>query len=474
VSDIFNNPPAEKKVLAGLLIDDIVLDQTINNLEFIDFNTDRHRYMFDIIKRFYRKYYKRLDRSILDSWLTKNDPTNKTDILLLYGELHSLGCDKYIKFYVDVLKDCTSKRKLYDVYKEIGVGLENDDDPNEIASSIAQQILTTSTMASIVERTSVFDDPEGRTRQYIDRELHPEKYQGVLYRIKEIDELTGGMYAGQLYLVIGRTGAGKSRMLFNIGCNVAKAGKKVMYCTIEMDAKILQNMWESREAKIPLTSIMRTQLVGRERRKYMAFLQHQKKVQHPLYLVDIPQGCTTGIIESEVLAFEKLHGQTPDLVLIDYANLIRPMSKYKDRAEMYDHVFRELKESSRAHKTVYYTAAQMNRESLKASKQGTEHIAFSDASSYHCDSIFRIFADEKDEVNHEAHFEVIKGRYHQGSCIDLYWKRDINWIGSWSGLVKSLKESKDASQNVSGSAATTPAGVPDSGRSSDETDTIDY
>jgi hypothetical protein len=206
----------------------------------------------------------------------------------------------------------------------------------------------------------------------------------------------------------------------------------------------------------------------------MAFLEHQKKVQHPLYLVDVPQGCTTGIIESEVLSFEKLHGRPPDLVLIDYANLIRPVSKYRDRAEMYDHVFRELKEGSRAHKTVYYTAAQMNRESLKASKQGTEHIAFSDESSYHCDSIFRIFADEKDEINHEVHFEVIKGRYHRGSCIDLHWKRDINLIASWSGLVKFSTGSKDESQNVIGSGTASAEDVSHQGRSLDETDALDY
>ncbi|MEA3338570.1 MAG: DnaB-like helicase C-terminal domain-containing protein [Chloroflexota bacterium] len=473
MADVFNNPTAEKRVLAGLLADDDILDQVINTIDYADFNTDRHRYMFDIISRFYHKYYKRIERNILDAWLTKNDATNKTDILLLYGELHLLGSDKYIKFYIDELKECAAKRKLYDVYKEIGNGLENDLDPNKMAVSITQQMLTTNT-SSIVERTSVFDDPDDRIHLYIDKEEHPERYKGVQYGIKEIDELTGGMFTGQLYLIVGRSGAGKSRALFNIGCNVAKTGKKVMYCTIEMDAKILQNMWESREAKIPLTDIMRTQLTGYNRRKYLAFLQHQKKVQHPLYIVDIPQGCTTGLIESEILAFEKIHGQAPDLVLIDYANLIRPMAKYKDRAEMYDHVFRELKEGSRAHKTIYYTAAQMNRESLKASKVGTEHIAFSDASSYHCDSIFRIFADEKDEVNHEVHFEVIKGRYHQGASIDLCWKRDINWIGSWSNLVKPITGSKDESQNVSGSAATNAANVSDTGRSSEDTDSIDY
>ena len=330
MADIFNNPTAEKRVLASLLIDAIILDQMINILELEDFYNDRHRYMFDIIRRFYRGYYKILSREILARWLTKHDSVNKTDILLLFGELQSIGSDKYTKFYVDELKDYTAKRKLYKVYKEIQVGLEGDKDPKDIASSVAQQILTTST-SSIVYRTSVFDNPDERTQKYVDRELHPEKYKGVSYGIIEIDELTGGMFPSQLYLIVGRTGAGKSRALFNIGCNAAKAGKKVMYCTIEMDAEILQNMWESREARIPLTEIMRTQLIGYNRRKYMAFLQHQKKVQHPLYLRDIPQGCTTGIIESEVLAFEKEHGQVPDLVLIDYANLIRPISKYKDR-----------------------------------------------------------------------------------------------------------------------------------------------
>ena len=912
--NIFNNPTAEKRVLAALLIDDNVLNQQINNLGLADFNDARHQYMFEILDRFYRKYYKSLDRNILDKWLSKHDPDNKTDILLLYGELHSLGCDKYVKFYIDELKECAANRALRSVNAEIVEGLETGTDPAKIASSIAQQILTTST-TSIVERTSVFADPDERIQNYIDREEHPEKYRGVPYGIKEIDKLTGGMFPGQLYLVIGRTGSGKcikfdsqlvmadgtlrpiqdvvnsqegkvltlsnnwnklrtvqpvnymysgeqevfkvttksgrtievththplltvegwqplqsvaigdriavpreipifgksklpsnqvrllayliaegnlstqsigftnydldiradfcrviedsniadlkvtvhgttlpeykrtlvivgkeltpdkvrygknkyrrltvnpikgwlkefgllgkksvqktipdeifklpkeklavflavlwscdgsiygetlsritfetgspkltrqvghlllrfgiltrywehcttcngkkfivgslevigscrakflneigpyfvgkkcarvtkalkflygtqqntnvdtipmnlikpylpitridkidrkkianagckfefnyshdwnkygicrdkveeladvlnsqslkklatadifwdtvksiectgladtydleissthnfvtndiivhnSRSLFNIGCNAAKAGKMVMYCTIEMDAQILQYMWESREAKIPLTEIMRTELVGYNRRKYMAFLQHQKKVQHPLYLIDIPQGCTTGIIESEVLAFEKLHGQVPDLVLIDYANLIRPMSKFKDRAEMYDHVFRELKEGSRAHKTIYYTAAQMNRESLKATKQGTEHIAFSDASSYHCDSIFRIFADEKDEVNHEVHFEVIKGRYHQGSCIDLCWKRDINWIGSWSNMVRTLSKDQSESQNVSGSAASsTTTEVSNSGGSTSAANAVDY
>jgi replicative DNA helicase len=227
-----------------------------------------------------------------------------------------------------------------------------------------------------------------------------------------------------------------SRFLFNVGCNVAKAGKKVLYCTIEMDLNIIQQMWESREAKIPLDRILKQQLTPEDEKRYFKFLRDQSQIQHPFYIVDIPQGCTTGIIGAEVNTFIKMHGKPPDIVLVDYANLIQPVSKYKDRAEKYDHVFRELKEAARAQNTIYYTAAQMNRESLKAKKIGTEHVAFSDASTYHCDTIFHIHSDEKDEVNNEVHLDTVKGRYHRKGGVSLFWDRNTNLMQDWEDLVK--------------------------------------
>lgn len=242
-----------------------------------------------------------------------------------------------------------------------------------------------------------------------------------------------------------------SRMLFNIGCNVAKIGKSVMYCTIEMEAAIIQNMWESRETQISLKDILRARLSPEDEAKYIEFIENSAEAKIPFFIVDIPQGCTTGIIDTEVMTFEKLHGKLPDIVLIDYANLINPVSKYKDRAEKYDHVFRELKEGARAHKLPYYTAAQMNREATKVKEPGTEHVAFSDAASYHCDSVFRVFADKNDAAQHELHFEVIKGRYHETARVTLLWQRDINLIASFSSCINTDLSRNQNVSNYSGS-----------------------
>ena len=425
----------EKQTLSGALQNDTDLEFVINSLAINDFYIETHQYLYNIICRFHHKFFKPINREILAKWLVKYDLKRKSEILILFGEIKALPVDEYLKFYVDELNRLSAKRRLYRVYKKIQEGLESDSEPIEIFSTITTDILKGDSTTNI-SRTWIFDDPEIRIKQYIDKRDYPEKYCGTLYGIKSLDEITGGMFRQQLYLIFGRTGSGKSRFLFNIGSNAAKAGKKVMYCTIEMPKDMLQHMWESREAKIPLDHILKQQMTPEDEAKYFKFLREQADIKHPFYVVDIPQGATTGIIESEINMFKKIHGKSPDIVLIDYANLIEPVSRYRDRTEKYDHVFRELKEAARGHNTIYYTAAQANREVLKARKAGTEHIAFSDASSHHCDAIFNIFSDDKDEVNHEVHLEVIKGRYHKKGKMSLSWDRDTNHIRDWDDLIK--------------------------------------
>jgi replicative DNA helicase len=452
----FFNAQTEKSVLNGLLQDETSLEYGINLLNIDDFYVESHKYLFEIIVRFYHKFFKPINREILIKWLTKNDPNRKSEILLLFGEIKALPLDEYLRFYIDELTSLAAKRRLYSVYKIIQTGLEDDTDPVKIYSGITTDILKGNTITN-VSRKWIFDDPEERIQSYIDRRDHPEKYKGVAYNIKSLDDITGGMFPQQLYLIIGRTGMGKSRFLFNIACNAAKAGKNVMYCTIEMELKMIQQMWESREAQISLTRILQQQLTPADEERYFKFLRDQAQIQHPFYIVDIPQGCTTGIIEAEVNTFRKIHGKVPDIVLIDYANLIEPVSKYRDRTEKFDHVFRELKEATRANNTIYYTAAQMNRESLKAKKAGTEHVAFSDASTHHCDGIYHIHSDEKDEINQEVHIDVIKGRFHKKSQVSLSWARDTNHIRDWDDLVRrapSAPQNTDAAGNQSSSTAT--------------------
>lgn len=449
---LFFDSDVEKRVLAGLLSDDSLMEMIdTRGIEEEDFHVSHLRILFTAIKGFYRKYHRTIDRSILEGWCSKHYPQLKTDLVALFTEIKSIQNAQYAKYYADELKSLATKRSLHAVFKMLKSGLENDTiDPKQLHKDVSQLVLTSTSESDII-RTSVFDNPDQRIAKYIHRRDYPEEYKGVDYGMREVDEVTGGMFPSQLNMVFGRTGAGKSRFLFNVACNAALAGHTTLYFTIEMPQETIQHMWESREIKLPLTKIMRTppQLDKEEEQRYVEYLRTMKTVQHPFHIIDIAQGCTTGLIETEVLRFEKVHNKLPDIVLVDYASLVEPMGRYKEERQKFGNLFKELKEMARAHNIIYYTAAQANRDILKSKKggAGTEHIAFSDAAAHHCDNVFHIHASVEDEIALKVRLGVTKGRYMSKKEVVLHWDRELNYIGDWGTVTVSKTEQEVATEN---------------------------
>lgn len=60
------------------------------------------------------------------------------------------------------------------------------------------------------------------------------KLQGLSTGYWGLDEMTGGLNGGELIILAGQTSHGKSQLAANISYNVAKAGKPVLFVTLEM------------------------------------------------------------------------------------------------------------------------------------------------------------------------------------------------------------------------------------------------
>ena len=438
----FYDDSTERTVLSALLNDMTFLEDSLSKhkLYLEDFYVELNRTLYDIILKFFIKYHALLPQQALEKFLIRHAAVKKTELTILYAEVKALtgAQGPVLRMYVEQLKDYAAKRRLYaEIFKPLQEGLQDESSSgSDLHNQIMRTILSTPSTDSAVRISSVFARPDARIDSYFDRKNHPEKYTMLKYGMKDLDEATGGMQKQALYMVFGRTGSGKSRMLFNIGCEVANAGASVLYFTIEMPGEAIQHMWESRELKIPMNKITKTPptLDPDEEKRYIEFLQDMKIHKAPFHIVDIASGATTGLIAAEVMKFEKKYNKMPDIVLADYASLIMPMNKYKDRVEKYDHLFREFKELARSHDTIYYTAAQSNRDVLKSTKAGTEHVAFSDAASHHCDSVFYIHASDEDEIASQVQFSGVKDRWNQTKTVTLHWRRETNYIGDWGSL----------------------------------------
>ncbi len=407
MNNIFANIEIEKKVLINALHDIKDLEYIIPNLDVDCFTELTHQRLYDLIFHFYKEYSHPLSQKALEIQLQKENYSRKEkiDVQVLYLELSSRTADKQTRFYTEELKNLKTKRQLRGVHSVLKRSLE---DPSTIAEELLSEIMnkvlniSRDTANAEIVRTTLLNAREERWKEYIDKEQNPEKYKGIPLGYDEIDSAFagGGIFPSWVGLLFGRTGVGKSRMLFNIGCNVAKENKAVMYITIEMEAKILQHMWESRELLIPLDKILNATLSTEDKEKYKNFL-NSPKPELPFTVIDIPRGCSPAMLESEILLYSRVNGKVPDLVLIDYVNLMRPNERYEKNYEKFDALLKELKQVARICNVPIITAMQQNRESLKAKEIGLEHIALSDQAAHHCDFICNLKRDDVGENSYQ-------------------------------------------------------------------------
>lgn len=459
----FNDTTTEKIILAYLLKDSNYVGEASTKITILTFCDENNRKLFDLISRYFKKYCRVLSRNVLEKFLKKNEKEFSTDLqlalLLLYDDILRIQIDdNSFRFYLDELKELEIRRELYSTASSVIEDLGSDKVISDSLSEITEKILHIKTLDSseeIVRKLLLDGDVEKRWEEYLDRKEHPEKYKGIPYGMDELDQITGGLFPSKLGMVFGRMKHGKSRFLFNVGCNVADSDHRIMYVTIEMELEMLQLMWESRYTGISLNDIRDAKLTEDEEEIYRNALNQLKEKKCPFYVVDIARGVNPSGIDYEIMLHQKVFGVKPSVVLIDYANLMRPDGRFRDRSEKYDNVFRELKEVARAHKVSILTAAQQNRRSLDTKREevDTEHVALSDMSAAHCDFVFNIWhgmnAAEEAATQHakRVYLKIVASRYSESKTVELFADFSVNFMGDFEKLQEIWRRAKKDEQD---------------------------
>jgi len=452
----FNDVETERIILGYLFKDTVYIEEAVTKIAVSTFYDENHKKLFDLISRYFRKHHKVLSRDILERFLKKNEKEFPVDfqisLLLLYDDISKIQIDDSgFRFYLNELKELEIKRELYKTASDVIDDLGSDKEVEESLANVTERILHIKTLDSSegVTRKLLYGNTDERWEAYLDRKNHPEKYRGIPYGMKDLDEVTGGLFPSKLGMVFGRMKRGKSRWLFNVGCNVSDLGYRVMYVTIEMELAILQLMWESRYTGITLNDLRDAKLTEYEEKIYQDALNQLKEKKCPFSVVDIARGTTPSMVDYEVMLHQKVFGIKPDVVIIDYANLMRPDERFvKDRSEKYDNVFRGLKEVARAHNVSILTAAQQNRKSIDVRREevDTEHVALSDMAAAHCDVVFNIWhgmtpAEEfAMQLAKRVYLKIVASRYSESKTIELFADFSVNFIGDLEKLQEIWKK----------------------------------
>jgi replicative DNA helicase len=261
-----------------------------------------------------------------------------------------------LRDYCKTLKKYALKRELVDIAKEI---LSKDTtDPELLMEQILDRLFDLSSKRDIAPYVSLAEIIPQLKEQIERFSLSHSYITGIPSGFPDLDRLTTGFHGGDLIIVAGRPGMGKSSFALSIAKNVAsKEGLPVGIFSLEMAKDQLALRLLSFLSRIPLYELRLGKLTDEERQ----LLEETFKVlsEMPIYIDDTPALTTT---ELRIKALRMKKEKDVRLIIIDYLQLLRGVKKYSSRQEEVAEISRSLKALAKELDIPIIALAQLSRQ----------------------------------------------------------------------------------------------------------------
>lgn len=236
-----------------------------------------------------------------------------------------------------------------------------------------------------------------------------EQEVGVLCGIREIDQRLFGIKPGELGVLSGRPGIGKSALLLNFGYYpFFFMDKNVLYISLEMRYAQVKMRMHARGALISYTSLKNKKLEETSREIYKDYLHTLAQKKGIFHILDIPFKVDAGYLETHIA---RLNRAFPlDLIIVDYLGNMNSKNSYGSRWESQGEACIELRELARKYHIPIWTATQLTRGSTESEDLDTSHIAYSDMIAQTADYIIGIYESKESRETDTVMMTMMKSR----------------------------------------------------------------
>ncbi len=275
-----------------------------------------------------------------------------------------------------------------------------------------------------------FDDPKGRLTGLKDNNGQ------VSTGWESLDKkLFGGFNKGELNIFAGGSGAGKSLFLANLGVNWVLNGMNVVYLTLELSEALVAMRLDSMMTDVPSREIFRD-LDGVEMKVKLV-----GKKAGAFQIKYMPSGKTANDIRSFVKEYEIKTGKKIDVLLIDYLDLLMPMSKKVSPSDLFvkdKFVSEELRNLAMELQCIFVTASQLNRASVEEIEFDHSHIAGGLSKIQTADNVIGIFTSRAMRERGRYQIQLMKTRSSSGVGAKIDLEFDIDCL-----RIRDLAEDED-------------------------------
>ena len=219
---------------------------------------------------------------------------------------------------------------------------------------------------------------------------------------QDIDDLCrGGLGKGELGVVIAPTGAGKSMVLVHLGAQAIKLGKTVVHYTLELADTVIAGRYDSCITKIPLN-----QMHSFKEEIY----EQVQDMTGTLIIKEYPTKSASSRSIRTHLEKLRMRDINPDMMIIDYGDLLRPISGKNEKRHELESIYEEMRGLAQEFNCSCWTASQTNRSGLNAEVITMESISEAFNKCFVADFIFSLSRTVEDKQSNTGRLFVAKNR----------------------------------------------------------------
>jgi len=185
------------------------------------------------------------------------------------------------------------------------------------------------------------------------------KYKTVLPSINK--SLEGGLGAKEMAMVVAPPGVGKSLYLVNQGVHSMIEGRKVLYISLEMSEDKIAQRFDSIMTLVPQFKLKdpANQLTVKER---LEMFQNEFAGSQ-LVIKEFPTGqASINTIRNLLVQLKNYDEFEPDLLIVDYLELLRPTREIQQEYHAQQKTAEELRGVAMEYNFLVWTATQTNRQ----------------------------------------------------------------------------------------------------------------
>jgi len=373
--------------------------------------------ILSILIKYYRTYKKMPERSVLESILEKfSQLKSSVNLIVLKSTLDMCLADTVVDeaLIKDNILYFIKNKNIYHAVLSSLDDLEKKQDISSIMEAFKK-----------VDRINIDQDLGLEyfkdLNKHIDYLANPESKISTGY--KQLDYYTNGGYMRDgkcLIVFLGQPGLGKSLMLGNHAVNFIKQGLNAVIISMELHEQFYAQRISAHLSKLDVNALRFN--LDEAKKRINKFSESEKTGK--LLIKEFPPNSVNSNIIQQYL--EKIIATKfkPDVVLIDYLNLVRP-----NYAGKKDSIYERIGETSKDLRSLSYlfkipviTASQINRGGYYSNEVGLDNISDSSGIAFTADFIGAMWQADGDREANKMSITILKNRLggHEGKVIEFF------------------------------------------------------